>query len=51
VRLTVKTLPEREAALQAFFAQHHPYELPQFTAVRMQASPDYFAWIRSTMAA
>jgi periplasmic divalent cation tolerance protein len=47
VRLTIKTLPAREPALQAFFAEHHPYDLPQFTALRMQASAEYAAWVRS----
>ena len=47
VRLTLKTLPSREAALQAFFAEAHPYDVPQFLAVRMQASPAYFDWVRN----
>ena len=46
VRLTVKTLPECEGALQALFEELHPYELPQFLAVRMRASEDYQMWAR-----
>lgn len=47
VRLLIKSLPGCEAALQALFAAHHPYELPQFTAQRMRASKAYADWARS----
>ncbi|HWI79029.1 MAG TPA: divalent-cation tolerance protein CutA [Ramlibacter sp.] len=50
VRLVIKTVPGRESALQALFAQHHPYELPQFTAVTMQASDTYSQWVRAEVA-
>lgn len=43
-RLTIKTVPQRAAALQEFFRQHHPYEVPQFLATSMRASAAYFAW-------
>jgi periplasmic divalent cation tolerance protein len=46
VRLTIKTLPGCAEALQAFFAEHHPYEVPQFLAVAMRAGPAYAAWVR-----
>jgi periplasmic divalent cation tolerance protein len=46
VRLTIKTLPEREDALQALFRDKHPYDVPQFVAVRMRASEAYAAWVR-----
>ena len=46
VRLTIKTLPGCEAALQALFAQQHPYQVPQFVATRMQASEGYHDWAR-----
>ncbi len=51
VRLVVKTLPERQAALQALFDEYHPYQLPQFLAVRMQASKAYAAWVRASVEA
>jgi periplasmic divalent cation tolerance protein len=51
VRLVIKTVPGREAALQAAFAEHHPYELPQFLAVRMHASQGYGEWVRTEVAA
>lgn len=47
VRLVVKTLPGCMPALQAFFAEHHPYEVPQFLAATLQASPAYAAWVRA----
>jgi periplasmic divalent cation tolerance protein len=46
VRLTIKTLPECEAALLALFREKHPYELPQFLGVTMRASEAYHAWVR-----
>ena len=50
VRLTIKTLPSCEAALQALFGEAHPYEVPQFTAVAMQASEAYHDWARAEIA-
>ncbi len=50
LRLTIKTLPDRVAALQAFFAEHHPYELPQFLSTVMDASDAYAAWVCETLA-
>lgn len=44
VRLTIKTLPGCAGALQALFREQHPYEVPQFLAVTMQASEAYYAW-------
>jgi periplasmic divalent cation tolerance protein len=46
VRLTIKTLPACAPALQALFRELHPYELPQFLAVCMQASEAYADWAR-----
>jgi periplasmic divalent cation tolerance protein len=46
-RLTIKTLPECEQALQALFREQHPYEVPQFLAVAMRASEAYHAWVRA----
>lgn len=47
VRLVIKTLPGCEEPLQALFAEHHPYELPQFTAAKLTASPAYAQWARA----
>lgn len=46
VRLVIKTLPGCESALQALFARSHPYDVPQFLAVTMKASPAYGQWVR-----
>lgn len=46
VRLSIKTLPGREVALQAFFDQQHPYDLPQFLGVLQCASAAYARWVR-----
>ena len=50
VRLTIKTVPGALGRLQAFLAQHHPYDLPQFTAVAAAASQAYADWVRSEVA-
>lgn len=50
VRLTIKTLPECDRALQALFGEHHPYEVPQFLAVTMRASGPYAAWVHGEVA-
>lgn len=46
VRLVIKTLPQHASALHTLLAALHPYELPQFAAVRMKASDAYFDWVR-----
>jgi periplasmic divalent cation tolerance protein len=46
LRLTIKTLPECERALQALFEAEHPYDVPQFLTVRMRTSEAYHAWAR-----
>lgn len=51
VRLSIKTLPERRDALQALFAESHPYELPQFLCEAHASSRAYAAWVRSEVEA
>ncbi|TFZ03698.1 divalent-cation tolerance protein CutA [Ramlibacter humi] len=46
VRLTVKTLPRLRAALEAFLAGHHPYDVPQLLWHVDEASPAYADWVR-----
>lgn len=46
VRLTVKSLPALLPQLQAFFAESHPYQLPQLLWQVMQAGPAYADWVR-----
>jgi periplasmic divalent cation tolerance protein len=45
LRLTVKTLRACAPALRALFEERHPYQVPQFLAVTMEASPAYFEWV------
>ena len=47
VRLTIKTRPGLEPALRELFAAAHPYDVPQFLALTMQASEAYAAWVRA----
>lgn len=47
VQLTIKTLPACAEALRALFAEQHPYDLPQFLAASMTASPEYHGWVRA----
>ena len=46
VRLTIKTLPGCEAALQELFREQHPYEVPQFLVAAMRSSAGYLEWVR-----
>lgn len=50
-RLVIKTIPALEAALRAFLAEHHPYELPQFVAMTAAASAEYAQWVRDEVSA
>lgn len=50
VRLTIKTLPGCQPALQALFGEQHPYEVPQFLSVRQQAGEAYYEWARGEVA-
>jgi periplasmic divalent cation tolerance protein len=51
VRLVIKTLPQHEPALQAWLLEQHPYQLPQYLAVRASASAAYAQWVRAQVAA
>lgn len=50
LRLVIKTVPERLDAIQAFFAAHHPYKVPQLLCCPMQASQAYGQWAREETA-
>ncbi len=47
VRLTLKTVPGAQALLEAFLAEHHPYDVPQILGCVMRASAPYAAWVRA----
>jgi periplasmic divalent cation tolerance protein len=49
-RLTIKTLPTRFEAVQLYFREHHPYEVPQCVAVRCTASTPYGQWVAAESA-
>lgn len=45
--LVAKTTAARYAELERVVRQHHPYELPEVVAVRLDAGlPDYFNWLK-----
>jgi periplasmic divalent cation tolerance protein len=47
VRLTMKTAPGKLEALRSFVHESHPYDLPQFTVARHEASEAYARWVRA----
>lgn len=49
-RLLLKTVGRLVPAVQALFAEHHPYELPQCVAWPVQASEAYAGWVRGEVA-
>lgn len=48
-RLTFKTLPRCEPALRALVARLHPYEVPQWIAIKMIADHAYLAWVTAEL--
>ena len=50
VRLTIKTAPPRLDAMQVFFRDHHPYDVPQFVVIPCRASGAYGGWVKSETA-
>lgn len=50
VRLVLKTTPERLQDIQAWLAEHHPYDLPQLVWQRLPATPAYADWVRKETA-
>lgn len=51
VRLTVKSLPALLPQLQAFMAEHHPYDVPQLLWQTLAASAGYDEWVRGEVRA
>ena len=46
VQLLIKTRRSRYPALEAWLLEHHPYEVPEVVACRIEAgSADYLAWV------
>lgn len=47
-RLTLKIVPARVKEIEAFLERHHPYDTPQWVAVRAeQVSEKYLSWARA----
>lgn len=47
VQLLMKTSAQREEALMAWVAAHHPYEVPEILVLDGRASEAYGAWLRA----
>jgi periplasmic divalent cation tolerance protein len=50
-QLVIKTSRHRVAAIEARFRELHPYELPEFIILDVEASAPYLAWIDASVAA
>lgn len=50
VRLTIKTIEPLLEVLEAYFAQAHPYEVPQFVVTSAAASKGYGNWVSESVA-
>ena len=47
-RLTIKFIPARAAAIEAWLVTHHPYDTPEWVVVRAeQVAEKYLSWARS----
>ena len=47
-RLTVKFIPARAAAVEAWVLAHHPYDTPEWIVVRAErVAEKYLSWARS----
>ncbi len=45
-RLVVKLLAQNEPRVREWLRSHHPYKVPQWVAVRVEAAlPEYAAWV------
>ena len=49
VPLLIKTTAKLYPAVESYIQQHHPYDLPEIIAVKIEAGlPDYLRWITNT---
>lgn len=49
VPLFIKTTAKLYPAVEAYIQQHHPYNLPEIIALRIEAGlPDYLRWVADT---
>jgi len=50
VLLFIKTVQSKLAALQSFILKNHPYEIPEFIAIKIESgSKDYLDWIQQSL--
>lgn len=49
-QLVIKTTGDRVAAIEARFRELHPYELPEFVVLSVDASDAYLKWARDAVA-
>ena len=47
MRLTVKTVPQARAAVEAFVLRYHPYALPQLLWQVLEPGEAYGAWVEA----
>ncbi len=50
-RLVAKTVPGLRAAVEAYLADHHPYDLPQVLWQELRAGAAYAAWVAGEVSA
>jgi len=51
IPLLIKTTAELYSAVEDYIHTHHPYELPEIIALKIQAGhPDYLRWVGETTA-
>jgi periplasmic divalent cation tolerance protein len=48
-QLVIKTTQERVPAIEARFQELHPYELPEFVVLSVDASAAYLDWLRDAV--
>ncbi len=48
--LSVKTLESKVAAVTSLIEEHHPYDLPEITGIRLDmVKPEYAEWIKGEL--
>lgn len=49
MQLLIKTGKHKLAEMEAFFADHHPYDVPEFVIIDSDASKDYLDWVKGCL--
>ena len=45
-QLVIKTTRGHLAGLERFFAEHHPYDVPEYLVIPAEGSAAYLGWVR-----